>query len=79
MSQKLDKAIRKEVRKKMSHEFELLHQMMLPQPKNWLLSRVWQWGLKFYFKEEIDYNPSKRYPVNLPKVENDLSTTQKPL
>lgn len=66
MSQKIDKKIRKEIRNKMSHEFELLKQMMIPAPKGWLTSKLWYWGLKFYFKEEIDYAPGKRYGVDLP-------------
>ena len=68
MSQKLDRKIRKEIRAKMSHEFEILKQMMIPAPKNRLLNELWHWGLKFYFKEEIDYNPSKRHAVDLPGV-----------
>jgi len=68
MSQKFEKKLRKEARAKLSHEFELLKQMMVPAPKNPLLKHLWHWGLRFYFKAEIDYRPDKRHAVTLPGV-----------
>ena len=86
MSQKLEKKIRKQIRSRMSHEFELLKQVMKPQPpRGELIKRhfvslmialvpfldprkAWEYGLRIYFKKEVDYNPNKRHALTLPGV-----------
>lgn len=67
MSNKLEKRLRKEIRGKMSHEFDLLRQIMKPRPK-YIPRFFWEWGLKFYFHETIDYVPNKNYGVKMPDV-----------